>query len=164
MEYKIFKKAPAKSVKALIALSKEVSYKYSGGSNTRIGANKERALSIYGYSKWLRWNRHQRQTFKDAFMSQQIERATQVWFLTFPAGDGFLDVMDAWVNDPFPASIVSMSLKDGQKMIFGSDEVTVNKGEYIAFRLSTLHSVPKSDVESVWACTMSRVPYESLEE
>lgn len=165
MNHKIFKmKGAKKAAGILLELSKEVPFKSSGGSNTRIGMNGEKALSIYDYSKWLRWNRHQRKTFKETFFQPQMEKATQCWFLRFPEGTGFLDVMNQWVNDPHPASIVSMSLKDGQIITLDGEDVVVNKGEVIGFRLNSLHSVPKSDKEQLWACTMSRHPYTKLKE
>lgn len=164
MKYKIFKTTTAENADALLALSKDVGFRASGGSRTRIGANGEKALSIYSYSKWLRWNRHQRKIFKDNFHPGQIDRATQCWFLEFPAETGFLDIMNTWVDDPFPASIVSMSLKDGQIIDIDGEEVVVNKGELIGFKLSVLHSVPKTKEGQIWACTMSRASYTELED
>ncbi len=157
--YKIYDKLSDEELKALTDLAREVRFKDSYGNRVRIGRNKEKALSIYNYAKWFDWTAAQRETFRKGFTPEVINKTISAWFLDIPAGTGFLDIMDTWVDKPNAGTIVCTALKDNQSLYLGGRLVELNAGEQLSFHLSTVHSIPKSAHGQLWACVMIRGNY-----
>ncbi|BEG72406.1 hypothetical protein [Pseudomonas phage PA1C] len=154
--YKHYDPLTEEEVTTLVDLSRKVKYKDSYGSRCRIGKNKTKALSIYNYSKWFDWTSKQRDIFKVGFSEDIQNKAVQGWFLDIPAGRGFLDQMTTWVNKTGAGTIVATALKDRQAIQLNGRLIELRKGEQIAFNLSTVHAIPKSDHGQLWACVMIR--------
>ena len=156
MNYKVFPAVSKATVKKYIELSETINFTQAEGSKRRVGLNKEKALSIYKYSKWFSWNYKQRAIYRELLGQHRSGRSIQCWYLDIPAGDGFLDVMDYWVKHPVSCSVVSVALKGNQSIWIDGEEVIVKKGEAIGFKLNSLHEIKPSENGQMWACIMSR--------
>lgn len=153
--YKHYEKLSPEEVESLLALSKEVEYKDSRGSRMRVGYNGAKACSIYKYSKWFDWKHTQREFYKTTLPEVAIPKVVQCWFLEIPENNGFLDLMDYWVDKPLSGRIIATALRD-QTIIINGNPVKVLTGEQIGFSLCTLHEIRKSREGQLWACAMIR--------
>lgn len=162
MKYKLFPAASKTDVKKFIELSEGLVFSRAEGSKRRVGRNKEKALSIYKYSKWFTWSFKQRAIYRKLIGDHRASRTLQCWYMKVPAGDGFLDVMDYWVTHPTACSVVSVALKDNQSIWIDGEEVVVKKGEAIGFKLNTIHEIKPSENGQMWACIMSRDHFSTL--
>lgn len=120
----------------------------------RLGNSGLDKMSIYNYSKWKSWNRHDVQKFKQAFEQNLVEKSLIGWFLEFPADTGFLDLMTTWVGKDC-GIISAFSLVDNQSIWLDGEEVNLKQGEGIEFSLSIPHEVKQSAARQQWACLMS---------
>lgn len=161
--YKHYEPLTEVEVETLDELSTQVSYRLSNGSRCRMGANREKARSIYRYAKWYDWNKAQRETFRVGFTEEVIGKTIQGWFLHIPAKTGFLDVMTYWVDKINSGTVVCTALRDRQTIILDGKPIELRKGEQIGFSLRTVHSIPKSEFGQLWACVMIRGDHEKLE-
>lgn len=149
-------KLSGEQVATLKALSKDLVFTEATGSRRRVGANGTKALSIYSYSKWFNWKAKERSVFRSVWEEQYLNTVVQGWFLRLPKRDGFLDVMDAWVDLPNSGTVVATALEDKQTIIIDDISHILNKGETIKFHLSLIHSIPKVKTAQLWACIMIR--------
>jgi hypothetical protein len=142
------------TLNALDALKSQVTFKNTG---IRVGQNGLDKLSVYEYSKWKTWNRAQKNTFKSAFDSADLEKSLIGWFLKFPGSTGFLDVMDYWQNNNDSGIVLAYSLTDGNSIWIGGTEYHANRGVGFKFSLRHLHEVRANPAERNWACLL-RLP------
>jgi len=149
--YKKLSKLNQESVNNLIELYDEVQFI---NKNIRTGASGIEKMSVYFYSKWKTWNRHQTSKFKNCFSQTLVDNSLIGWFLKFPSNKGFLDLMTTWVGKDC-GTVYAYALEDNQKIWLNGIEITVNKGEGIEFCLSIPHEVKLSSLEQKWACLMS---------
>lgn len=153
--YKILDNLTEENKNALLSLKNEVPMHAASSSNRRMGANGHNNLSVYNFSKYLNdWNRHQRKIFMDNFPDPADEKAVVKWFLEFPENTGHLDTMTVWENEPDTPWVTSYNLKGIGNIILGDEEVIVPEGQGISFRLTTVHSIPKTTSGTLWACVM----------
>lgn len=136
---------------ALQTLANAVSYT---NKNIRVGASGANRMSKYVYSRWYDWNRQQKVTFKNSFSAEQANNALVGWFLKFPANQGFLDLMDYWVDKPMAGIVVAYALTNNNIVINGN-QISVKSGEGIKFSLKHPHEIRVSPSEQRWACLMS---------
>lgn len=136
-------------------LSKEVPFVKAESYRRRMGENLNRALSIYSYSRWYGWSRHQRRIFQDNFYQESSDRSVVGWFLEIPAGDGFLDRQINWVGAKKAGCITAISLRGDQDILINDEVVTVREGEAVGFSLTNIHEIKPSTGGQLWACVMT---------
>lgn len=140
----------------LLAVRGELELVEAKGHRLRVGKNILERESVYSYSRWFSWNRHQRKRVKDVIPQNIISRALQFWFLEFPERLGFLDTMTQWVGKPQCGTVIAYALRDGQYINLEGNTIFVERGAGIAFHLSTVHQVDPTRLGGLWACTMIR--------
>jgi len=143
-------------VEALAELRQELTLSESTGTRLRIGKNIRDKESRYKYSRWFSWNRHQRAKYKELIPEPIVKRALQCWFLEFEPHVGFLDTMTYWVGQESCGTVIAYALQDGMYINLAGNNIPVQKGEGIAFHLSTIHQVNPSQLGGLWACVMTR--------
>jgi hypothetical protein len=155
-EFAHLPKLEPEAVEALRALYTEFNPRFATSMRRRVGANVAENLSVYKDTRWFKWTADQRKRFKDAFANRpSVTKALVGYFLEFPKNDGFLDLMNTWVDAGDRAAIiVAYALKDGQNITINDEKHILNAGDGIAFRVSCLHEVKKSKLDALWANTM----------
>jgi hypothetical protein len=160
--YTRYEKRSEAQVDALLSVKGAVPFKDSYGNRCRMGANGSKACSIYNYSKWFNWTSAQRRAFKDAFPEKVVAKAVIGHFLEIPAGTGFLDLMNYWVDKFMAGKIITVSLQDNQTFLINGNPLVLNRGDTIGFSLRELHEIKPSEAGQLWACIMVRGDLESL--
>lgn len=135
---------------ALQALSGAVEYT---DKNIRVGASGTNKMSKYVYSRWYDWNRQQKTAFKNSFSPAYTENALVGWFLKLPANQGFLDLMNYWVDKHMAGVVVAYALSNNTIIINGN-QIAVKAGEGIKFSLKFPHEIRIAPSEQRWACLM----------
>lgn len=123
-------------------------------TNKRMGANGVENPSIYTYSKWKTWSHSHRQLYKSMFNADDIDKALIGWYLKFSADTGFLDLMTTWVTGRHCGSVIAYSLNNNQNLWLQGQELVLQQGEGIKFKLNVPHEVKQSSQEQLWACIM----------
>lgn len=121
--------------------------------NIRVGASGTTKMSKYVHSRWYDWNRQQKTSFKNCFNPAYSENALVGWFLKFPANQGFLDLMNYWVDKKMAGVVVAYALTNNT-IIINSNQISVKAGEGIKFSLKNPHEIRVSPAEQRWACLM----------
>jgi len=120
----------------------------------RLGTNGANKLSVYSFSKWKTWDRATRNSFKECFNQDDIDKALIGWFLHLPANTGFLDEQNAWVDAPVAGTVIAYSLSDSNNIWVAGNEARISTGEGIKFSLKNLHEIKTSTTDKNWACLM----------
>lgn len=157
--YKNYEPLTGDELKRLTTLKNSVDFVKAEGYELRKGKNAPKVMSVYNFSKWFEWHSTQRKEFKEFFPTTVREKIVQGWFLELPAHDGFLDVIDYWVDKKHAGHVIATALKD-QSIYLDGQEVVVRKGEQIGFDLRTIHELKASKKGQLWACVMFLDSYE----
>lgn len=125
------------------------------GVTRRLGASREKALSIYKYNRWFKWNKRDRDTVKSFFPDHIAKYIIVAHLLEIPAETGFLDLMDNWVGLPKAGYIVSVNIGTTvQEVFISGKKYSVRPGENIAFSLVELHEIKPSKTGQLWGFVM----------
>jgi len=148
--YNTLQNLSEENIQKLSNISSEINFI---DTDKRMGTNGLAKPSIYTYSKWKTWNREQVREFKSIFAPSDIDTAIIGWYLKLPAETGFLDLMTTWVGKPC-GSVIAYSMTDNQNIWLHNQEVMLQRGQGIKFKLSVPHEIKSSSQEQLWACIM----------
>ncbi len=153
-KYVVLPRIQHNELETLLEMAAEVPFKECISHRRRIGVNRENALSVYSTSKDVAWSHKQNKKIRKSMHPVHVDNSLTIYYLKFPKEEGFLDDMDAWLDTENCGTMVSYALTDGCTIKIDGQEVTLNKGQGVAFKLNVLHSVPKRDFEQLWLCSM----------
>jgi hypothetical protein len=153
--YRILDKLPQSDIDKLIDLQLSVEMKDATSHRRRMGVNRMNRPSVYSYSRYLTWNKSQRDIFYESFPNKFVSKSIVSWFVLYPKTIGLLDRLEQWMMEKSPAWITSYNLYGSGQITMNKTDIKVEVGSGITFPLNIPHEVKESGEDSLWACVMT---------
>lgn len=153
--HKITSALTAEQLKNLQDLQSQIKMVPATSHRRRMGENKYNNLSVYNYSRFLKWTAAQRKIFKENFPTNADNKAVVKWFVEYPANTGFLDRMTYWVNEKSPSWFTCYNIKGSGNITIGDELVVVPVGQGITFPVNEIHEIAPTSTGTTWACVMT---------